>query len=158
MYKAKLKISDLKVHVKELKQKKKDIEPLLKKIATESRDIMKSYIKPRRKGSTGNLKRSIKVKKQNLGKGIISYIVGDVNDLPEYWEVVNYGGYIPPATRGYFGNKQSPKASGGKDRFHYTAGKNYFIEPKKAIKPMRFIEKTHTAVARKFDSYWKNKF
>lgn len=158
MYTASLQISGLSEHIKDLNQKKKDIDPLLKKIATESRNIMKAYIKPRRKASTGTLKRSIRVKKQNLGKGIVSYIVGDIKDLPEYWKVVNYGGYVPPATRGFFGNKQAPKVGGGKDRFHHTAGKNYFIKPNKAIKPMRFIEKTHTAVARKFDSFWKNKF
>lgn len=159
MYTASITVAGVDELNKALEAKAKDIEPILKKIALDTQKQMRSYIKPRRKGSTGTLSKSIKIYKRRSGKGIVSYHVGDPADMPEYWYVVNYGGYTPPPTRGYFGNKQAPRGGIQNERWHYKDSNSfYYIKPNKQIRPMRFIEKTQAYVAKKFDRDFKNLF
>jgi hypothetical protein len=80
--------------------------------------------------------------------------IGEKRDLQlhaPYWKVINYGGYVPPPTIGYFGNGKGPLAGGGGERFTatggwkgtnpYTRGGNSFLMvPKKPITGMHYIE------------------
>lgn len=111
MYKATVNISGLKDLDRVLDTEFRTASNKIKDIAEDTKKIMQSYIKPRRRGSTGRLRESITVKKAYTGAGTIYYDVGRTKDMPIYWEVVNNGGYVPPPNKGYFGSNTKPAAS-----------------------------------------------
>lgn len=46
-----------------------------------------------------------------------------LNKFARYWKVLNYGGYTPPATYGYFGRGKAPGSTvRGREVFHHTNG------------------------------------
>lgn len=152
MFTANIQFAGVDEITKDLQALAREIDPVLKRFANKTAKQMKSYIKPRRTPSTGNLARSIKVYKKREGKGIVSYAVGDPSEMPIYWYVVNYGGYTPPASRGYFGNGSRPRGGVMNQRFTHVASNKYsYIKPNKPIRPMRFIEKTEAWALRNFD-------
>jgi hypothetical protein len=88
----------------------------------------------------------------NLGNSIHSYLlnsvggvtigIGQIDELLPYWEVINNGGYIPPATIGSFDGNPPDSSLRGKGTEKWTVGGSptYLMFPKTAISPMRYIE------------------
>jgi len=71
--------------------------------------------------------------------------ISKLKELAPYWEVLNDGGYIPPANMGYFGdNFRAPEAGGaGEDWKHTGKGSNFhFMRPSKAIEGIDYIGKS----------------
>ena len=96
MYNANIQIVGFFEFSRILETTKTSIRPVLKHFAGETRDFMRDNITRgiRRKPSSGTLAKSIKVKETKGIDGTVSFSVGDPNDLPVYWEVVNNGGYF----------------------------------------------------------------
>ncbi len=104
-------------------------------------EIIKSSIK--RPGSSGLLENSIKSYLLN-DVGGVSIGIGKIDELPRYWEVINSGGYIPPANIGFF-DGGAPVKGGSGEQWHHTGGqggfeKSYFIHPKKPIEPVKYVD------------------
>ncbi len=107
-------------------------------------DIIRASIK--RPGSTGLLENSIKSYLLNSTGGV-TIGIGKISDLPKYWEVINSGGYVPPANIGFF-DSGAPVKGGSGEQWHHTGGqevsygfeKSYFIHPKKPIEPVRYVD------------------
>jgi hypothetical protein len=78
--------------------------------------------------------------------------IGEKRDLQlhaPYWKVINYGGYVPPPTIGYFSGGKGPMTGGGRDVFRHTdgwkgtnrgGGNSFLMVPKKPITGMHYIE------------------
>ncbi len=136
-----------------------DLEKYRSKLETElpvlGKDVhtfMTSFINANRKrpGGTGNLANSITFEADKTGFAIGNIDV--LNERAKYWEVVNYGGVIPPKTFGYFfPGEPSPHPSYfrqgrwqamGRD---YGAGEDYGfpMTPKKPIPAMDYIDRTY---------------
>jgi hypothetical protein len=95
------------------------------------------------------------LKEAKTGDGHYKYELGIgekkfLQTFARYWKVVNYGGYVPPPTLGYFGNGKGPNGT-GRDVFHnvpYWKGTNpyprnhnsFLMVPKKPITGMHYIE------------------
>lgn len=73
--------------------------------------------------------------------------IGKIQKLKEeapYFEVLDGGGYVPPANVGFFGdNMRAPEAGGyGEDWKHTGKGSGfYFMKPMKAIEGIHYISK-----------------
>ena len=116
---------------------------------------MKNYIETHKKrpGGNSNLEKSINLDRWSKGY-TVGFGIGNINELNQiakYWHWINYGiaqtgRKIPPANVGYFGNNfRAPEAGGYGEAWHHT-GKGsgfYFMNPKKAIDPMNYIENTN---------------
>ena len=122
---------DDKIHV-EFQQRLAELGELC---AEKMKEVIKSSIK--RKGE-GTLENSIDSKILD-SRGGIHIGIGTISELPIYWEVLNNGGYVPPANKGYFGDGNPPIKGGAGEVWTHT-GKDFFMTPKKAIEPMRYIE------------------
>lgn len=94
------------------------------------------------------------LKEIKTGDGHYRYELGigrkkDLQLHAPYWKVINYGGYVPPPTLGYFTGGKGPFAGGGRDVFHHTngwkgtnrgEGNSFLMVPKKPITGMHYIE------------------
>jgi hypothetical protein len=105
--------------------------------ALRMQEIIKSSIK--RAGSTGRLENSIDSTVLNSTGGV-EVGIGDTARMPIYWEVINDGGYIPPANLGYFGEGKPPISGGNGEQWTHTGSKNDFLMvPRKPIEPVNYI-------------------
>jgi hypothetical protein len=136
----------------DLEKFRSKLEAEIPALGKEVHTFMTSFINANRKrpGGTGNLANSITFEADKTG-----FAIGDINVLNEkapYWEVINYGGVIPPKTFGYFfpGEPRPHPSYFRQGRWH-EAGRDYGMEenygfpmtPKKAIKTMDYIERTN---------------
>ncbi|MHA1294642.1 MAG: hypothetical protein ACTSQJ_18555, partial [Promethearchaeota archaeon] len=70
--------------------------------------------------------------------------IGSLDRLTQeapYWEVLDQGGYIPPANLGYFdGNPEKPtKGMSGQHWMHTGSTSDYLLTPKKPIQGIDYI-------------------
>ena len=57
-----------------------------------------------------------------------------------YWEVLDVGGYVPPANYGYFGQGEAPVAGGAGETWTHTGDKkDFYMKPTKAIQGINYI-------------------
>jgi len=98
----------------------------------------------RRGAHSGDLAASLTYKFYNFGKRM-GFNIGKVSKLPIYWEVVNYGGYVPPTLVGSFwGNSpEASKAGNGNEKFIPDRG-GYLMKPSSPIRPMNYISYGYT--------------
>lgn len=120
---------------------------------------MQNYISvnTKRRGSTGRLANSMTIEVLSVpGKGQVFWGIGNIEKLQQlvpYWYVVNYGKmitgqpYIPyhgaliPGS--FLGNPPYSELSGtGQEQFTVNDGSNFFMRPKKPIRPMNYIQST----------------
>jgi len=117
----------------------------------------------KRTGATGELaealEKSVKVRKSQ--KSNFTITVGNTEDLPEYWAMINYGGYIKsgyvPGLWSDTKGGSSNSTGAGKGQFGYmpSLGDEVgWMLPKKPIKGFQYIAYAHV----KMLSYVKNKF
>lgn len=109
-------------------------------------ELMKKIIKSsiKRDGSTGKLENSINVELLNTEAGV-HIGIGRITNLPPYWQVIDEGGYIPPANLGYFGNTEAPQAGKSGEKWTHTGDRTDFLMiPKKLIEPIRYVEISET--------------
>ena len=105
-------------------------------------ELMRQTIKDsiKRPGSTGKLENSIQSEVLDSTGGI-KIGIGKISELPIYWEVLNNGGYVPPANLGYFGDNNSPKAGASGEQWTHTGkSSDFLMKPKKPIEPVRYVE------------------
>ena len=107
-----------------------------------------------RPGSTGNLASSFFAEKTADGYG-----VGNINYLNtncKYWSWINYGiaqsgRKVPPMSTGFFapGQAEPMQSEFRTGRFEYTGdfANAYLLNPKRAIEPHNYIEKTIARIA-----------
>lgn len=130
-------------------------------------DVISSH---RRRGpsrSGNRMAKSIKVHEKDLG--IIKIAgVGDTNVMnaeAPYWKVVNYGGIVPPAAVGWFGDGNPPDSSmagQGREPWHNVQGAlggssfggGVWMKPKNPIRPMNFIQTTINMTINRWAGYW----
>ncbi len=129
------------------------------KLGFVTKRFMKKYININRKrsGGTGNLARTIKMKKISNIPGVVGWGIGFIptlNKKAPYWYVLNYGAttsgekFIPPPSRGHFdGSRPNSSLRGkGKDRWRSgvesTLGESlgYLMIPKTPIRPINYID------------------
>jgi len=107
--------------------------------------------------SSGRLGNSIKRYIGHTGK-IFWVGVGKISELPKYWAVCEWGGYIPPANLGYFeetGKPISALRGKGTERWIHTGNrKDFLLKPKTPIRPLRYIFHTVQWVRRIWSGYW----
>lgn len=122
----------------------------LVEVANEAVQNMRQLIRSMavRPPTSGRLENSIEA--ELLGStGGIHIGIGRITSLPPYWEVLNDGGYIPPANIGFFGDGEAPRAGGAGQKWTHTGyseygfENNFLMTPTKAIKPMHYIELTN---------------
>jgi hypothetical protein len=124
----------------------------------------------KRKGATGELadalEKSVKVRLTTKKNFIID--VGDSSTLPEYWAMINYGGYIQSGwlygfwSDGETGKSDYSKRGGlGRGEFFPTgksAGGTVMV-PRRPIKGFQYIAYGHSKmlqlVKRRFSNFWQ---
>lgn len=138
----------------DLKSKLIKADIALKSLADMSVDVMRKIIKTqaKRKPTTDQLESAIDSELIEDNRDRLSYGVGNItilDDMARYWRVVNWGGWIPPATIGYFDNYKPPIAGMTGERWYYRPSEassdpfaRFIMIPKKPIPPMNYIEKT----------------
>ena len=91
----------------------------------------------------------------HIGVGYIP----DLEKFAPYWKVVNYGGYVPPAVRGFFSGGSSPLASmkGTGTQAFYPDSKGFLMVPKSPIRPMNYIQTTHNWLKSYWKSFWSTR-
>ena len=141
-----------------------------------TRDYMIKIIKERKRRGIGKgrLERAIKVHERRYGGGMYIVGVGKISMLPKYWKVVDKGGYIPPATVGFFKDGEPPDpalANYGQDTWTHVGGNwatvqggggygaygvaAYYMKPKSPIRPMRYVQLTNDWINLIWSRYWK---
>lgn len=111
---------------------------------------MQSFINShrRRAGGSGNLARSINLRK-STGVGYIFWGIGDIGLLmakAPYWYVTNFGKkitgelFVPPASTGSFGGNPPISTMRGKGTEKWTHPGKYFMRPKTAVRPINYIQ------------------
>lgn len=144
-------------------------------LAQKTVDVMKSFIIPHRRGSTGNLAQSIsdsvEVDKDGIFVGI-----GDVQKMfamAPYWYVVNYGSkwpgsldavragvrgtkFIPPPNLGFFsdGKVSAGKAGKGQAQWGHTGIQGNDLLVPKTFRPINYIEKTQAWLNINYKKFW----
>lgn len=100
---------------------------------------------------------------------VTSYGIGkmsEMDSLAPYWRAVNYGGIVPPASVGWFGDGNPPDASKiGKGTEPFTEvrgalggssfGGGSHMTPKSPIRPMNFIQNTIQNI--RWSDFWTKK-
>ena len=128
---------------------------------------IQSYVNShrRRTGGTGNLAKSINFEPMaGAGTGMISWGIGNINNLnasAPYWYVVNYGkmisgapyipghgNFIPGRFRGGDGRPRTEMSGKGVEGFAYEPNSGRGMYPKKAIRPMNYIQATRAKLTR----------
>ena len=134
-----------------IKAKNTELENEITVLGENATKFARTYINThrKRKGGTGNLAKAIDMTVEKYA-GV--YLVGvmetkKLNRVAPYWYIINYGGYTPPTTYGYFTGGVMRPQSGVPRTGHWNTGKNYYgkmfrMIPKKAIRPMYYIEAT----------------
>ena len=73
-----------------------------------------------------------------------------------YFEVLNDGGYVPPANLGYFGEGESPvKGGSGQNWTHTGNSKDFFMKPKKAIEGIGYVDDGLRFLSKEMDKLLK---
>ncbi len=114
---------------------------------------MQHYINANRKrqGGTGNLAKAITFEGLSV-PGTVSWGVGNIdllNTRAKYWYVINYGktvggkAFVPPANTGSFGGNPPDSNKIGKGTEQWTHPGKYFMRPKRAVRPINYIESTY---------------
>jgi len=119
----------------------------INQIGEETLEVMKQKISSsiKRSGSTGNLLNAMTMEKYPDGCaiGIIDVLNENTKDQETgkpYWLQINYGGFVPPTSKGRFSQDPERPMSGSYGA-RWLAGKgNYWIKPKKAVEGFNFIE------------------
>lgn len=112
----------------------------------------------RRSGGTGNLANAMNIGGRVATQNVIQWGIGHIPTLMSrapYYYVVNYGktksgqsyipnwgGFVPGRFRGGDGRPKASMAGKGTERFDYGAGSNMGINPRHAIRPSNYIQKT----------------
>lgn len=95
-----------------------------------------------------------------------SYGVGEIALLQQtapWWYVIDTGqmwsggNYIPPYTKGIFGQGSPPNRNINNERMTYTGSLGYFVYPKKPIRPMNYIALTKTWLESYIGIYMQSK-
>lgn len=122
----------------------------LVELANEAVQVLRQTIRSMalRPPTTGRLENSIESELLNTIGGV-HIGIGRISNLPKYWEVINDGGYVPPANIGFFGEGNPPITGGAGEKWTHT-GKSEFgfenqwlLTPSKPIQPMHYIELTN---------------
>lgn len=126
---------------------------------------MQNYINSRRKrrGSTGNLAKTITFEPISNTMARIGWGIGNINLLnakAKYWYVINYGktvsGHPFVPAKGKFvpgsfeGNTPSSALTGGVQKFNYKDGSGMGMIPKSAVRPMNYIQASRVKFNRDF--------
>ena len=132
--------------------------------AQRMRDIIQDSIK--RLGSSGRLENSIKSEILSSTAGV-TIGIGRISELPIYWEVINDGGYVPPANRGFFasglgtsGMGSPPMSGAGGEQWIHTGSRgDYLLNPKKPIDPVGYVNisgaELHMHIQREINNFMK---
>ena len=122
-------------------------------IGKRTHTYMQNYINThhKRRGGTGTLARSIDFFPMTA-PGMIGWGIGTIANLPPYWYVINYGRMVTgekfiPARGGFVpgsfeGRRPEPALAGGVEKFNYKDGSNFGMTPKRAVRPMNYIQRT----------------
>ena len=116
---------------------------------------MQTYINSHRKrrGGTGNLSKSVNFETlAGAGMGSIFWGIGNINLLPAYYYVINYGKmitgepFIPfrgQRVPGSFeGGRPKSGLRGGVERFNRGDGSGFSMKPGSVVRPMNYIQAT----------------
>jgi hypothetical protein len=72
--------------------------------------------------------------------------IGNIDKLKQeapYYEVIDRGGYVPPANLGYFGEGERPEAGKNGQTWTHTGNKSDFLlRPSKAIEGIEYVYKS----------------
>ena len=114
---------------------------------------MQNYINRNRhrRGGTGKLAKAMQFQ-GFTGTGMVSWGIGYIPSLPNYWYVINYGmmatgePFIPGRGRfipgSFEGNKPDSALKGGVERFNYGDGSGFGMKPKSVVRPINYIQAT----------------
>jgi len=114
---------------------------------------MQNYINRNRhrRGGTGQLAKAMQFQ-GFTGAGMVSWGIGYIPSLPQYWYVINYGHMVTGEPfvpfRGRFvpgsfeGNKPDSALKGGVERFNIGDGSGFGMKPKSVIRPINYIQST----------------
>ena len=157
----------------QLKELKRQIIPILNQVAKSTSAYIKLYIDNRRRrmiDSTSGKRRLASAFKDGtvVFTGNYMYIgLGNRAELDKtfpYWEVLNYGGYTPGKTVGWFGRGAMPDADmagasapGGRmDAFHWEPNSDdrYLMNPQRPIEGNHYIEATNLYIKGIWDKAW----
>lgn len=92
-----------------------------------------------------------------------SYGIGEISVLQQtapWWYVIDTGqmwtggAYIPPYTRGFFGQGNPPIEGENRERLTF-ANQGYYVYPKKPIRPMNYINLTKLWIEANINIYLK---
>ena len=119
----------------------------IKKLGAFSGKLMAERVRrmTKRAGSTGELAEALENSMYFRKRGSFGYeSVMTTAGLPEYWAMINYGGYISPETLTGFwsdnGGRSNAQLAGGKGRGTFYANKNgYLMSPASPIKGFHYI-------------------
>lgn len=139
------------------------IEAEVTNLAEDAIEVMKNKIDSSRKRpdkGTHNLENSIDVKELINDPGIQLVIgVGEVAKMLKeapYFEVLDVGGYIPPANLGYFGEGEPPVAGGNGQSWTHTGSKSDFLmTPKSPIEGISYIQDGLNFIRKNMDKMLK---
>lgn len=160
-----------------IEKKKADVIKGHDALARETTQVMRRFIVPKRRGSTGNLAQSIDadviVKKDGVFVG-----VGNIQKMfaqAPYWYVANYGSkwpgslaavhegtkgpkFVPPPNLGFFsdGKPNSDKVGIGTAQWGHTGIKGNDLLVPKTFTPINYIENTQGWLKVYWKKYWAN--
>jgi len=107
----------------------------------------------KRKGATGELADALEnsVKVRMSSKSNFTITVGNKADLPEYWAMINYGGYVKTNNGRLYGfwsdnaegkSDRAKKGGVGEGEFIFAPG-GHIMTPRKPIKGFQYIAYAH---------------
>jgi len=114
---------------------------------------------PKNPFKEGNLANSIE-KNRIIGKDEYGVGIGHIPTLQgkaPYWEIVDVGGYTPPAMRGTFGDGPPDSRLKGKGTAPFIVDKRFSFVHMSPIRPMHYIGGTITWLKGYWHSYWTKK-
>ena len=114
---------------------------------------MQNYInsKRKRRGGTGRLAKAMNFE-GFTSAGLVSWGIGRIASLPDYWYVINYGKMVTGGAfvpfKGKFipgsfeGSQPNSALKGGVEKFNIGDGSNMGMRPKSVVRPMNYIQAT----------------
>jgi len=132
----------------DLKRSQKSFEREFFALGDDTQKIMKDNIdSSTHREHTGKLSDNITVDKESFVRLFYMWGVGNINLLNSntpYWDYADKGGIIPPITKGYFGDGESPDSSlKGRGTQLFTHDRNGFlVRPSTPTRPLNYIDKT----------------
>jgi hypothetical protein len=162
----------------DLKSRVKKLRPKLMTLARQTGQKMGDYIdkgRHRARGKGPHLADYLRTAEPHVSlRGDNLYIgVGSIkilNALFKYWSVLNYGrvgkggsgsAFVPPPTYGWFRGGRGPirGGAGRKEAWFSVRGPDgYYMVPKKAIRPINYIEKAQHWLSARWSRYFTDSF